>query len=48
MKKKKKKITQKDIISELKLPKKLKFKNFFGRNKSNSGHYNITFISNQM
>ena len=46
--KKKKKITQKDIISELKLPKKLKFKNFFGRNKSNSGHYNITFISNQM
>ena len=43
---KRKKITQNDIISELKLPKKLNLNNYFGKNKSNTGHYNITFISN--
>jgi len=43
---KKIKITQNDIISELKLPIKLKPNNYFGKNQSNTGHYNITFISN--
>ena len=43
---KKIKITQSDIISVLNLPKNLKKQNIFGRNKSSSGHYNITFLSN--
>ena len=43
---KRKKVTPNDIISELKLPKKLHLNNYFGKNQSNTGHYNITFISN--
>ena len=44
---KRKKVTPNDIISELKLPKKLHLNNYFGKNQSNTGHYNITFISCQ-
>ena len=40
------KITENDIISVLNLPQNLKNQNIFGRNKSCSGHYNITFLSN--
>ena len=40
------KITENDIISVLNLPKNVKKQNIFGRNKSSSGHYNITFLSN--
>ena len=40
------KITENDIISVLNLPQILKNQNIFGRNKSCSGHYNITFLSN--
>ena len=43
---KRKKATYKDIVSELKLPKKLNLDKYFGRNKSYSGHYNIAFINN--
>ena len=44
--KKRIKITENDIISVLNLPKNVKKQNIFGRNKSSSGHYNITFLSN--